>query len=74
MNVAKVAIVIILLILMIVVFFALTGLNVRNPMPAVERIIAWLGRVNRSINTYLQGVFYRIRNDIRSRFGNPPTP
>jgi hypothetical protein len=61
MNVAKVALIIILLLLMIVIFFALTGLDVRNPMPAVERIIAWLGRFNRTVNVRIRAFFYRIR-------------
>ena len=72
MNVARVALYIILTLLMIVIFFALTGLDVRNPMPAVERSIAWLGRFNRSINARINAFFYRIR--VRVFGGETPGP
>ncbi len=48
MNVAKVALTLIFLLLMIIIFFALTGLDVNHPMAAVERIIAWSARLNRT--------------------------
>jgi len=61
MNLAKVALILILLLLMIVIFFALTGLDIRNPMPAVERIIVWMGEFNRAVNIRIRAFFYRIR-------------
>ncbi len=61
MNVAKVAITLIFLLLMILIFFALTGLDVNHPMAAVERIIAWGGRLNRTVNLMLRELFLSIR-------------
>ena len=61
MNVAKVTIILIFLLLLIVIFFALTGLDVNHPMAAVERIIAWAGRLNRTVNQMLQELFQSIR-------------
>ncbi len=61
MNVAKVALILILLILLIIILFALTGLDVNHPMAAVERIIAWAIRLNRTINMMIREVFLSIR-------------
>jgi hypothetical protein len=61
MNVAKVALVLILLFLLIIILFALTGLDVNHPMAAVERIIAWSIRLNRTINMMIRDVFLSIR-------------
>ena len=61
MNVAKVALTLIFLLLMILIFFALTGLDVNHPMVAVERIIAWGGRLNRTVNLMLRELFLSIR-------------
>jgi hypothetical protein len=61
MNVAKVALILILLALLIIIFFALTGLDIDHPMAAVERIIAWSIRLNRTINMMIREVFLSIR-------------
>ncbi len=64
MNIAKIALMIIMTLLVIVIFFALTGMNVKDPMPAVERIIAWTARLNRSVNARLGGFFSKVRSFI----------
>jgi hypothetical protein len=61
MNVAKVALTLIFLLLMILIFFALTGLDVNHPMVALERIIAWSGRLNRTVNLMLRELFLSIQ-------------
>ncbi|MEE8357722.1 MAG: hypothetical protein V3R33_10480 [Anaerolineales bacterium] len=61
MNVAKVSLILILLVLLIIILFALTGLDVNRPMAAVERIIAWSIRLNRTINMMIRDVFLSIR-------------
>jgi hypothetical protein len=61
MNVAKVALTLIFLLLMILIFFALTGLDVNHPMVALERIIAWAGRLNRTVNLMLRELFLSIQ-------------
>jgi hypothetical protein len=65
MNVAKVALILIFLLLLIIVFFALTGLDVRNPMPAIERILAWTIELNRSVSRAIQNFFASVRISIR---------
>jgi len=61
MNVAKVALILILLFLLIIILFALTGLAVTHPMAAVDRIVAWSIRLNRTINMMIREVFLSIR-------------
>ena len=61
MNVAKVALTLIFLLLMILIFFALTGLDVNHPMAAIESIIAWSGRLNRTVNLMLRELFLSIQ-------------
>ncbi len=61
MNVAKAALILILLALLIIIFFALTGLDIDHPMAAVERIVAWSIRLNRSINMMIREIFFSIQ-------------
>jgi hypothetical protein len=61
MNLAKAVLIMIFLALLIIIFFALTGLDVNHPMAAVERIIAWMGRLNRTINLMIREFFLSIR-------------
>ena len=68
MNIAKVALILIFLLLLIVIFFALTGLDVNNPMPAVERILAWVIRLNRTLNVMMRNFILSIQNSIRESF------
>lgn len=68
MNVAKVALILIFLILLIIILFALTGLDVNHPMAAVERIIAWTGRLNRTINLMIREFFLSIRTWFQESF------
>lgn len=68
MNVAKVALILILLLLLIIILFALTGLDVKNPMVAVERIVAWTVRFNRTANQVMREFFFSVRDTIRESF------
>ena len=68
MNVAKVALILILLLLMVVIFFALTGMDVRNPMAAIERIIGWTIELNRSLNRMMREFMFSISTSIREWF------
>jgi len=72
MNVAKVALTLIFLLLMILIFFALTGLDVNHPMVAVERIIAWSGRLNRTVNLMLRELFQSIQIWLQGIFSYHP--
>lgn len=64
MNTAKAALYIIMTLLAVVIFFALTGMNVRDPMPAVARIIDWSVRLNQTVSARIQGFFTRLRISI----------
>ncbi len=68
MNVAKVALILIFLLLLVVIFFALTGLDVNNPMPAIERILAWVVRLNRTLNMMMRDFILSIQKSIREGF------
>jgi hypothetical protein len=48
--------------------FALTGLDVNNPMPAAERVIAWAVELNRSLSRMLREFLFSIRTSIQERF------
>jgi len=68
MNIAKVALILIFLLLLVVIFFALTGLDVNNPMPTIERILAWVLRLNRTLNMMMRNFILSIQNSIREGF------
>lgn len=61
MNTAKIAVYIIMTLLAVVIFFALTGMNIRDPMPAVARIIDWSVNLNRTLTARVQTFFARVR-------------
>ena len=61
MNVAKVALILIFLMLLIVIFFAISGVDVNNPMAAVENAIAWSVRFNRTVNLMLRELFLSVQ-------------
>ena len=68
MNVAKVALILIFLLMAVIIFFALTGLDVRNPMPAIERILNWVVELNRTLNRIVRDFIFSIRASIQERF------
>jgi len=68
MNVAKVALILIFLLLLVVIFFAMTGMDVNNPMAAVERIIGWTVELNRALNRMMRELLFSIRTSVRERF------
>ena len=68
MNVAKIALILIFLLLLVVIFFALTGLDVNNPMPAIERMLAWVVRLNRTLNVRMRNFMLSIQNSLRETF------
>jgi hypothetical protein len=68
MNVAKIALILIFLLLLVVIFFALTGLDVNNPMPAIERMLAWVVRLNRTLNVMMRNFMLSIQNSLRETF------
>jgi hypothetical protein len=67
MNVAKAVLIIIFLLLMIIIFFALTGLDVRNPMPTVVRVLDWLVQLNRTLSRMVKEFLFSVRMSIRER-------
>ena len=68
MNVAKVALILIFLLLLVIIFFAMTGMDVNNPMIAVERIIGWTIELNRTLNRMMREFMFSIRTSIQERF------
>lgn len=60
-NPAKTALLLILLIFIIVTFFALTGIDVRQPEKAANTLAAKVIRLNRAINQALRNFFWSIR-------------
>jgi len=60
-NPAKTALLLILLIFIIVTFFALTGIDVREPEKAANSLAEKVVRLNRRINQALRNFFWSIR-------------
>ena len=50
MDVAKILLWAIFIILAVIIFFALTGIDPRQPMPGVYRLLGQLGTLGQSIN------------------------
>ena len=68
MNVAKVALILIFLLLLVVIFFAMTGMDVNNPMIAIEKIVGWTIELNRTLNRMMREFMFSIRTSIQERF------
>ena len=68
MDVSKVALILIGVLILIIIMFALTGLDVNNPMPAIERAIAWAAELNRTLSRMLLDFLISIRDSIRESF------
>jgi hypothetical protein len=68
MNISKWALIIIFFALAVLIFFTLTGLNIKNPVPAVERMLAWLAQLNRTINLQMRIFYQSIRTRLNEGF------
>ncbi len=68
MNTSKVILIIIFVMLLILIFFALTGIDVRNPEQAALTLIDKLAQLNRSLNRMVRNLIYNIRNSFQERF------
>jgi hypothetical protein len=67
-NPAKTILLIILLLLIILVFFALTGINLRQPEQAAYTLVDKVIELNRAINRAMRQFFYSIRLKVRDTF------
>ena len=68
MNTSKVILIIIFVLFLILIFFAVTGIDVRNPEQAILTLIDKLAQLNRSLNRMLSNLIYSIRNSFQERF------
>jgi hypothetical protein len=68
MNTSKVILIIIFVLFLILIFFALTGIDVRNPEQAALTLIDKLAQLNRSLNRMVRNLIYSIRNSFQERF------
>ena len=68
MNTSKVILIIIFVMFLILIFFAITGIDVRNPEQAALTLIDKLAQLNRSLNRMLRNLIYSIRNSFQERF------
>jgi len=56
MDIAKILLWAIALILIVIIFFTLTGINPRQPMPGVYRLLGQLGNLGQSINALFRNL------------------
>lgn len=56
MDVAKILLWAIVLILLVIIFFTLSGINPRHPMPGVYRILGQLGSLGQNINAFFRNL------------------
>lgn len=68
-NISKVILILVFVMLLIVIFFALTGINVRQPEQAMYIMIDKLGRLNRTINQMFRELLWSIRTTVTGWFG-----
>jgi hypothetical protein len=68
MNVSKAILIIIFVLLLILIFFALTGIDVRDPEQAAIKLIDKLSQLNRALNRMLRNLVFNIRNSFQERF------
>jgi len=68
MNTSKVILIIIFVMFLILIFFAITGIDVRNPEQAALTLIDKLTQLNRSLNRMVRNLVYSIRNSFQERF------
>ena len=68
MNVSKAILIIIFVLLLILIFFALTGIDVRDPEQGAIKLIDKLSQLNRALNRMLRNLVFNIRNSFQERF------
>ena len=68
MNISKAILIIFLVLFLILIFFALTGIDVRNPEQAALQLIDKLGQLNRALNRMVSNLIYNIRTSFQERF------
>ena len=67
-NLAKTILILIFLMLVVIIFFAMTGIDVREPEQAMYKLIDKLGQLNRSINRMVNNLIFSIRTSFQERF------
>jgi cell shape-determining protein MreC len=67
-NPAKTILLIILLLIIILVFFALTGIDLRQPEKAAYTLVDKVLELNRAINRAVRQFFYSIRLKLKDTF------
>ena len=68
MNTSKVILIIIFVMLLIVIFFAFTGIDVRNPEQAAYTLVDKVVELNRALNRMVRNLIWNIRNSFQERF------
>lgn len=68
MNISKAILIIFFVLFLILIFFALTGIDVRNPEQAALQLIDKLGQLNRALNRMVSNLIYNIRTSFQERF------
>lgn len=66
MDVAKILLWAIAIVLVVIIFFSLTGIDPRHPMPGVYRILGQVGNLGRSINAMFRGFADSFMNNLPS--------
>ncbi len=68
MNISKAILIILFVLILILIFFALTGIDVRQPEQAAIKLIDQLAQLNRSLNRMVRNLIFNIRNSFQERF------
>lgn len=68
MNISKAILIILFVLILILIFFALTGIDVRQPEQAAIKLIDKLAQLNRSLNRMVRNLIFNIRNSFQERF------
>ena len=68
MNTSKAILVIIFVLLLVIIFFAFTGIDVREPEQAAYTLVDKVVELNRAINRMVRNLIWNIRNSFQERF------
>lgn len=70
MNVAKIFLWAILLVLAVIIFFSFTGIDPRQPLPGIQRLLGQVAGFGQSLNN----MFSRLADNFMRNLRNIPNP
>jgi len=67
-NLSKTILILFLVVMILIIFFALTGIDLRQPEQALLTMIDKLAQLNRALNRMVRNIVFSIQNTVRETF------